>query len=197
MPYLYFKKYLQMKFREIVEEWATRYKPVSHKPESTDPAHHRFFEMDGIDDLTDLLSASPFVGSPLVMCDTSTSGSKRNGSLRTHCSMVVLVKAGDRAGNDVVRRQTLAKEEALVHVRRFVAYLERRKKGYRTAAGTVERDDRLKLLQLEENVNIMSCGPLHNNWWGCQVDLMNLEPFAGCDDTLEELYYQPTETEQP
>ncbi|MEG1585988.1 MAG: hypothetical protein RR346_03860 [Bacteroidales bacterium] len=172
-------------FRNIVKEWAMRYRPIRHNAAT----NKRFFECDGIADIMDLLQGVRGQGSPFVVIDTSIDGRVINKLFRRSYGIYFFVKNELSGRPDAVSGQEEAKELALKTALRFLWRMRKEKVGIPISPGCVRNDIRLKHVRVDEpNIQIQGIGPFVNNYWGAWMVIDVDSPVAGCDDLSEDLY---------
>lgn len=178
-------------FRDVIREWAMRYRPMLHDAGT----NKRFFECDGISDIMDLMQGIRGLGSPFIVVDTSIDGRVINKLFRRSYGIYFFAK-NERAGKpDAVAGQEEAKELALKTALRFLARMRAQKQGVLISPGRVRSDMRLKHVRVDEpNIQVQGIGPFVNHYWGAWMVIDVDTPAAGCDDLSEDLY-EPIITE--
>ena len=107
--------------KEIIEEWATKYKPMLHTPGETGK-NKRFFLFDNIVAIPSFMSKLPDVKSPCVGYEFAQDGTIKGGMDKPVHVIYFLVKTGNMNPTD--KQQSYeAIQEAKMHMQKFLAWL--------------------------------------------------------------------------
>lgn len=152
-------------FGEFAEEWAVRYKPMSHTPEKGGK-NKRFFPCEGINSIPAMIAAANGVKSPILMVESDVEGKATDRFFYNEYHLYFCCK--DSLGTDPSGLAT--KREAAKHMEKFIAYLNECK----------DKDSELYKPGLEkvelENMQYYSINLFQDGWYGAQLDIVNIEP---------------------
>lgn len=160
--------------KEIIEEWATKYKPMLHTPGETGK-NKRFFLFDNIVAIPSFMSKLPDVKSPCVGYEFAQDGTIRGGMDKPVHVIYFLVKTGNMNPTD--KQQSYeAIQEAKMHMQKFLAWLREQQ----------EKRNIFRNINLEtEELHYSTYGPFLNNWYAVFVELTDVQKVELCVDTKD------------
>lgn len=158
-------------FREIIEEWASKYKPMLHTPGDAG-VNKRVFLFESITSIPSFMSKLPATKSPCVGYEYPAEGSIKGGKDRPEHAIYFLVKA-DTMHDNSRNQASEAVQEAKQHMFKFIAWLRQES----------DRRQELRNLNLEtEEIRYSTYGPFLNNWYAVFIEISDVEKFDICVD---------------
>lgn len=156
------------KFGNIIEEWASKYKPMQHIPGETSK-NKRFFLIDSIVSLPDFMKSIPMTNSPCVAYEFHIKASIDGGLIKPTYTIYFLVDCGTSKPNKVMADNAVT--QAAGHALKFLAWIRE------------QQDYRPELKNIEvENVDMDTFGPLLNGWYAVFLELQDVDNFSICVD---------------
>lgn len=158
-------------FKDVIEEWAIKYKPMQHTPGKTGK-NKRFFLFDNIVSIPNIISGLPKTKSPCVGYELSQEGSIKGGKIKPTHVIYFMVKADNNLANDkdVCYEAT---REAVLHMKKFIAWIR------------TQQETRKELANINvetEDIHYSTYGPFLNNWYAIFIELSDVEKFSLCID---------------
>lgn len=161
-------------FKEIIEEWATKYKPMQHTPGESGK-NKRFFLFDNIVSIPSFMAKLPDLKSPCVGYEFAQEGTIKGGLDKPVHVVYFIVKAENM--NPVNKLQSYeAIQEAKTHMRKFLAWL-RTQQEERHVFRNINLDT--------TDIQYSSYGPFLNNWYAVFIELTDVEKINLCIDPLD------------
>lgn len=165
-----------MVFHSIVSEWCRTYRLMLH---NTSNGNRRFYLTDTTSGVVELAKGIANSMSPCVVMESSVEGYIKGGLIYRNYPVYFFVRARDMADGDAAAE---AKEEAFVHCQNFLAWLKAKQ-------DTDKPDGDYARIDLTENIDIQTVGPIENGWFAVLVQFERLEQIDLCID--QDLYTQP------
>lgn len=158
-------------FKELIEEWASKYKPMLHTPGETGK-NKRVFLFDNITSIPSFMAKLPDTKSPCVGYEYPAEGNIKGGKDMPEHVIYFMVKAHSMQDNSK-EFSSEAVREAKTHLFKFIAWLRRES----------DRRPELRNLNLEtESIRYSTYGPFMNNWYAVFVEISDVEKFDACVD---------------
>ena len=140
-------------FDEVLEEWACKYKPMSHIPGETS-VNKRFFLVDSILNIPQIVTGMNATKSPCLAYEFHQEGNFSGDQFFPTYVVSVMVKA-DTNKTAVKERSNEAVKEAMMHGKKLLAWLNMK----------LEQGDK-RCINLDlGNVPYDTLGPMYNNWY--------------------------------
>lgn len=160
-----------MTFHSIVRQWCRVYRPMMDSE-----TNRRFYLTDSTAGVVELAKGISNSFSPCVVMESSVEGYMKGGLMFRNYPIYFFVRALDMADGDAA---ALAKEEAWMHCQNFLTWLRVKHDNDPTPTREFERID------LEENIDVQTVGPIENGWFAVLVQLERCEQMNICvDETL-------------
>lgn len=161
-----------MTFHSIVRKWCRIYKPML---DSDTNGNRRFYLTDSTAGVVEFAKGIANSMSPSVVMESGVEGYIKGGLVYRNYPVYFFVRARDMADGDAAAE---AKEEAWMHCQNFITWL-RDKQEIDSPNGDYSRID------LENNIDIQTVGPIENGWLAVLVQFERLEQMELCvDDNL-------------
>lgn len=160
-----------IRFDKIVEEWASKYKPMQHDVVSD---NRRFFRMNSVQTVDEMMRSMGNLKSPLVGIEVYLEGSI--GTKETTAEWTVFIFCHVKDVNDM-DSSTECKIEAHTHLLRFIATLRQWKR-----EGKLERS--IQLGDGQDKLRYFTQGPLLDNWYAVGTTINVPEGFDKCAGDL-------------
>mgnify|MGYP003397791800 CR=1 len=158
-------------FKDIIEEWAIKYKPMQHTPGKTGK-NKRFYLFDNIVSIPNIVSNLPNMKSPCVGYEFSQEGRIKGGKIMPTHIIYFMVKAANNTATDKEVSYE-AEREAVTHMLKFIAWIR----------GQQETRKELANINVEtEDIHYSTYGPFMNNWYAIFIELSDVETFNICID---------------
>lgn len=156
-------------FEKILEEWATKYRPMQHVPGETS-TNKRLFLFDSIVAIPDFMTRMNSTKSPCMGYEFPLSGEIKGGKVLPDYTVYFFVR---QETNKAVGKELSAEvnQEALSHALKFIAWMKKKQ----------DIDKSLTNIDLE-NVRYRTYGPLMNGWYGVFIQFRDVELFSLCVD---------------
>ena len=167
-----------MTFHSIVRQWCRTYRPML---DSSTNGNRRFYLTDSTAGVVELAKGIANSFSPCVVMESNVEGYMDSGRIYRNYPVYFFVRARDMADGDAAAE---AKEEAWLHAQNFLTWLRKRHEED-SPNGDFGRID------LEDNIDMMTIGPIENGWFAVLIQLTRLELLNLCED--EELYVNEKE----
>lgn len=159
-----------LRFDRIVEEWATKYKPMLHDG-SANSKNKRYFGLGSITSIPDFVKTLPANLSPAVGCVTHLDGDIKSGKfMYPSYKIYFFVKCVSPVGKDALKEAD-TKAECLDHAIEFIAWILNER--------TVNNRKELNHIDLD-NIDYGTRGPLFDNWYACELYLKNIDFVPRC-----------------
>ena len=163
-----------MTFHSIVRSWCKAYKPML---DSSTNGNRRFYLTDSTSGVVEMAKGISNSFSPCVIMESSVEGYMKGGLIFRNYPVYFFVRARDMADGDAAAE---AKEEAWMHAQNFITWLRDKHDNDPTETQEYARID------LEENIDIQTVGPIENGWFAVLVQFERQEYMNLCVN--EELY---------
>lgn len=163
-----------MTFHSIVRQWCKAYRPMQ---DSVVNGNRRFYLTDSTAGVVELAKGITNSLSPCVVMESSVEGYVKGGLIFRNYPLYFFVRARDMSDGDAAAE---AKEEAWMHCQQFLTWLRTKHDNDPTRTKEYERID------LEENVDIQTVGPIENGWFAVLIQLERCEQSDLCLD--EDMY---------
>lgn len=155
-------------FGKIVEEWATKYKPMQHVPGETSK-NKRFFLIDSIVSLPDFMKNITSTNSPCVAYEFYVKAGIHEGIIKPTYTVYFLVDCGTSKPNKVMASKAVT--QATDHALKFLAWI-RKQQDIHPELRNIEVDD----------VEMDTFGPLLNGWYSVFLEFQDTDNFNLCVD---------------
>lgn len=158
-------------FKDVIEKWATLYKPMQHTPGKTG-RNKRFYLFDNIVSIPNIVAKLPSMQSPCVGYEFSQEGRIKGGKIMPTHTVYFMVKAANNlpTDKDVCYE---AQREAVIHMQKFIAWLRNEQ----------EKDKSLANINVDtDDIHYSSYGPFFNNWYAVFIELSDVGKFNLCVD---------------
>jgi hypothetical protein len=163
-----------LRFDNIVEEWARKYKPMQHD-NSANSKNKRYFGLGSVSSIPDFVNTLPKNASPAVGCVTHLEGNLQGKFLYPNYKVYFFVKCPTMVNKDSLMEAN-AKAECLDHAIKFIAWLQDQKRV----------KQRKELGQIDtENIDYDTRGPLFDNWYACELYIRNIEFAPKCVNPVD------------
>lgn len=163
-----------MVFHSIVSQWCSIYNPMLHCLEK---GNRRFYLTDTTSGVVELAKGIANSMSPCVVMESSVEGYIKGGLAYRNYPIYFFVRARDMMDGDAAAE---AKEEAWVHCQNFLVWLKAKQENDKPN-GDYSRID------LTNNIDIQTVGPIENGWFAVLVQLERLETIDLC--IKQDLYF--------
>lgn len=158
-----------MTFHSIVRQWCRAYKPMLDNPQK---GNRRFYLTDSTSGVVELAKGIANYMSPCVVMESSVEGYIKGGLIYRNYPVYFFVRAHDLADGDAAAE---AKEEAWMHCQKFITWLKRKQE-------TDVSDGEYNRIDMEDNIDIQTIGPVENGWFAVLVQFERLEQMDLCVD---------------
>ena len=171
-----------MTFYSIVEQWCAQYKYMLHNPGT---GNIRFMFTDSWRGVVEMAKGISNLQSPCVVMESAVEGDGPIARPTFNYPIYFFVRAEKMADGT---EAAVAKQEALVHARDFLAWLLK-KHDDEISNGKMDGD--FARIDLDDaTVSYQSVGPLENGWFAVLIQIQREEPLNLCVN--KDLY--PNET---
>lgn len=153
-------------FKDVIEKWATIYKPMQHTPGKTG-RNKRFFLFENIVSIPNFMNTVPNGASPCVGYEFSQEGRIKGGLIMPTHVIYFMVRAANNIPTDKEASYE-AQREAVMHMQKFLAWLKKEQ----------ETDKDLANINIEtEEIHYSTYGPFFNNWYAVFIELTDTRKF--------------------
>lgn len=156
-----------MTFHSIVKQWCEEYKPIAHSERNK-----RFLLTDSYAGMVEMAKGIANVKSPCVVMESVVEGYMKGGRVFRSYPVYFFVRAEKMADGDDA---AVAKEEAWQHAKAFVAWLRWQRPAHHT-------DNDWMGINLDENIDISTVGPIENGWFAVLIQFERDESTSLCID---------------
>ncbi|MBR5395812.1 MAG: hypothetical protein IK144_12150 [Bacteroidaceae bacterium] len=176
-----------MTFHSIIRQWCRTYKPMldnsgdidqNGELDSDKNGNRRFYLTDSTAGVVELAKGISNSFSPCVVMESNVEGYIDGGRIYRNYPVYFFVRARDMADGDAAAE---AKEEAWWHAQNFLTWL-RKRHDEDSPNGEYGRID------LEDNLDMMTVGPIENGWFAVLIQITRLELLDLCVN--EDLYVE-------
>lgn len=165
-----------MTFHSIVRQWCKTYRPLHDSR-----INRRFYLTDSTAGVVELAKGIANSSSPCVVMESNVEGYMDGGRIFRNYPIYFFVRAENMADGDAAAE---AKETAWLHAQNFITWLRKRHEED-SPNGDFGRID------LEDNIEMMTVGPIENGWFAVLIQLTRLELLDLCEN--EDLYMEDME----
>lgn len=154
-------------FAKIVEEWATKYKPMQHIPGESS-SNQRFFLIENIVAIPEFMSKISDTKSPCVMYEYMVQANINGGRIQPSYAVYFPVNCGTSKPNPRAAHQAI--RDSLNHAFKFLAWIRKE-----------QDNDREELQNLDlSRVSVDTYGPMLNGWYAVFLQIEDVDVFNIC-----------------